>query len=72
MKLLISSMFFDSGKAEEPVSAFIIENGHDSGFKTYFSSLPEMKPSYLATLQEGVSATMEMEVLPSGEDVYVH
>lgn len=54
------------------MSAFIIENGHDSGFNTYFSSLPEMKPSYLATLQEGVSTAMEKEVLPSGEDVYVH
>ena len=72
MKLLISSMFFDSGKAEEPVAAFIIENNGDSGFKTYFSSLPEMKPSYLEKLQEGADTTVEKEVLPNGEDVYVH
>lgn len=72
MKLLLSSMFFESGKAEEPVAVFIIENANDSGFKTYFSSLPEMKSSYLEKLRESVSITIEKEVLSNGEDVYVH
>lgn len=62
-------MHFNSRKAEEPVAAFMIEEDRNSGFKTYFSLLPSMKPSYMDMLQKNVeSYEMTKEVLPNGEN----
>ena len=62
-------MHFNSRKAEEPVAAFMIEEDRNSGFKTYFSSLPSMKSSYMDMLQKNVeSYEMTKEVLPNGEN----
>ena len=69
LKLLVFSLHFNSRKAEEPVAAFMIEEDRNSGFKTYFSSLPSMKPSYMDMLQKNVeSYEMTKEVLPNGEN----
>ena len=61
MKVVVASMYFESCKAEETISVFMIQSKDKSVYETYVTTKPVMKSSYIEKLQNQWG-TDEMEV----------
>ena len=54
-------MYFESCKAEETISVFMIQSKDKSAYETYVTTKPVMKSSYIEKLQKQME-NVEMEV----------
>lgn len=61
MKVVVASMYFESCKAEETISVFMIQSKDKSAYETYVTTKPVMKSSYIEKLQKQME-NVEIEV----------